>query len=183
MTKATAGMTCALIALLGTAGWSSGSAAGLARHSVGSAVPAGCYRREPRIHANLWPATLRELAPPGAAAVRLCRYGRLSRLALERARLVTNSSLVNRLVHNLNRLPPAPAVALSCPADLGSRVDALLAYPAGQRVTVSVQLTGCAPATNGNLDRLAAGFGTPRAYGPQLLAELGRLTGYRGTVY
>lgn len=29
----------------------------------------------------------------------------------------------------------------------------------------------------------AAGFGTPRPYGPELLAELSRLTGYEGPVY
>ena len=182
MTKATVGMIC-LVALMGTAGWSADGAERLARYSVRSALPASCARREPRIDANPWPATLNQMAPPGATAIRLCRYGRLPRLSLERARLVTNSSLVNRLVDDFNRLPPAPAGVVNRPVDVGSRVDALLAYPERQRVAVDVELTGCAAATNGNLHRLAAGLGTPRAYGPQLLAELGRLTGYRGTIY
>jgi hypothetical protein len=177
-------MISALMVLLGASCSSSGTAEGLARSAAMSAKPpAGCARREPRINRNPWPATLHELAPPGASAIRLCRYGTLPRLALERARLVTDSGLVKKLVDDFNRLPPPPVPTFNCPADFGSRIDALLAYPAGQRVTVSVDLTGCAPATNGNLDRLAAGFGTPRAYGPQLLAELGRLSGYRGIVY
>jgi len=100
VTKATVGMICALMALLGTAGCGSGTAEGLARYAVGSAVPGGCARREPRIDANPWPATLHKLAPPGATAIRLCRYGTLLRLALQRARLVTNLSLVNRLVYD-----------------------------------------------------------------------------------
>jgi hypothetical protein len=123
------------------------------------------------------------LAPPGATAIRLCRYGALPSLLLQRSVLQTSLSLVSGLVRVFDRLPQPPPGPVACPADNGSQIVALVAYPAGQRVTISVDLTGCAIVTNGSLSRSAAGVGTPRPYGPQLLAELGRLTGYRGTVY
>jgi hypothetical protein len=83
---------------------------------------------------------------------------------------VISARLVDGLVHDFNRLPAFPTDPVpSCPADFGSRVDALLAYPAGQRVTIGVGLTGCEGATNGNLARWA--------YGKKLVGELLRLTG------
>jgi hypothetical protein len=113
------------------------------------------------------------LAPLGATAIRLCRYGILPREALERARLVTNAAVVGRLVRDFNRLPAFPPGPVpSCPADFGSGVDALLAYPAWRRVTIGVGLTGCNGATNGTLARWAL----PGANGKELLGELLRLT-------
>jgi len=150
----------------------------------GGARPASCARREPRsVPANTWALTRSELAPPGATAIRLCRYGVLPSLLLQRSTLLRSSSVVSRIVRDFDRLPPPPSGLIACPADLGSQVVALIAYPAERLVTISADLTGCAGVTNGNLSRSAAGVGTPRPYGPQLLAELGRLTGYRGTVY
>jgi hypothetical protein len=101
----------------------------------------------------------------------------LLREALERGRLVISARLVDRLVDEFNRLPALPRPVPSCPADDGSRVDALLAYPAGQRVIIGVGLTGCDIATNGSLERWAAGFGVPSSYREELVGELLRLTG------
>jgi len=151
------------------------SASAPARSSK-SALPPLCARRKPSIRANAWPPARRQLAPPGATAMRLCRYGPLRSVALQRARLLTSQTLIHHLVRDLNALPPLPQPPLKCPADFGSRVDALLAYPAGARVIVGVGLSGCHLATNGNLVRLADGFGSPSRYGPDLVAELRHLT-------
>jgi hypothetical protein len=97
-------------------------------------------------------------------------------LRLERSRLVADTKLVTHLVDEFDALPPYPrGVAFSCPSDDGSQVLALLAYPHGQRVTVAVEETGCEVATNGDVGRLANGYGnTP--VGPRLVAELKALT-------
>jgi hypothetical protein len=54
-----------------------------------------------------------------------------------------------------------------------------LSYPQDHQVAISLALTGCRGATNGALNRSAAGFGTPRSFGPALLTQLEALTGYR----
>ena len=132
-----------------------------------------------RIPANSWALTRQVLAPPGASAIRLCRYsgfGADPRLRLIRSVLRTDASLVAELLGKLDRLPAAPG-AFSCPADDGSEIILLLAYPDGHAVTVSVGLTGCERVTNGSAYRTAATIGAPPAVGPQLLAQLKRLTG------
>ena len=126
-------------------------------------------------------AAHRQLAPAGAVAIRLCRYNGLDslpRLALARSVLETSSPVVAELVREFDALPSfAPGSGLSCPADDGSRIVALLGYPAGQRVAIVVAPLGCAPVTNGLITRTAFGYGSPRQFGPQLLAQLQRLTG------
>jgi hypothetical protein len=119
------------------------------------------------------------LAPPGTGAIRLCRYSGLNahpRLALVGSRLLDSRTIVDQLVTELDRLP-ALRGAVACPADDGSQILALLAYPGGHQVSISVGLTGCALVTNGSVHRTAAGLGTPRAFGPQLLASLKQLVG------
>jgi hypothetical protein len=83
---------------------------------------------------------------------------------------------VRQLVAEFNRLPSLRG-AVACPNDDGSEIVAWLAYPGGHQVPVSVGLTGCALVTNGSVHRTAAGFGTPRAFGPQLLTSLEQLVG------
>jgi hypothetical protein len=46
------------------------------------------------------------LAPPGATAIRLCRYGALPSLLLQRSTLQTSSSVVSRIVRDFDRLLP-----------------------------------------------------------------------------
>lgn len=125
-----------------------------------------------------WPAARKRLAPPGAAAIRLCRYSGLNAhppLTLAGGRLVRAPGLVAVLVADFDRLLAGSPGAVACPADDGSQILALLAYPGGRTVTISAGLTGCALVTNGSVHRTAAGFGSPPAYGPQLVAELERL--------
>jgi hypothetical protein len=124
-----------------------------------------------------WSAARRVLAPAGADAIRLCRYSGLNahpRLALVGSRRLDDRTIVHQLVSEFDRLPSLHG-AVACPADDGSQILALLAYPYGHRVSISVGLTGCALVTNGSVHRTAAGLGTPRAFGPQLLASLKQL--------
>lgn len=140
-----------------------------------SKMPSRCARREPRSIASTgWAPMRRRLAPLGAGAVRLCRYGTLPELGLRRSTLLTASSVTKRLLADFDRLPPPP-LHVRCPEDLGSEIVAYLAYPAGHRVAIAVSLTGCQLATNGELVRSASGFATSNRSGPALLAELRRL--------
>ncbi|MGI8411406.1 MAG: hypothetical protein ACR2QA_02725 [Solirubrobacteraceae bacterium] len=128
---------------------------------------------------NKWKPARQQLAPLGATAIRLCRYsgGNAHPPAkLIRSRLLTGRLRINSLIRDFNKLPPFGPGATSCPSDDGSQIDALLAYPNGERVTVKTSLTGCRDVTNGNLIRTAEGFGVPRQFGPQLITELKALT-------
>jgi hypothetical protein len=62
-------------------------------------------------------------------------------------------------VRQFNELPPFPPGAFACPADDGSQIVGLLAYPNGKRVTVAFELTGCQGVRNGDVVRLANGYG------------------------
>ena len=164
---------CATLAACGTAARSTSPAL------VSPASPAACSATAPAaIPAERWSQARRELAPTGASAIRLCRYSGLNahpRLALLSSRLLDGSALVRELVGELDRLPSPPRVAF-CPNDDGSRIVALLAYPGGRAVTISVGLTGCEPVTNGSVQRTAAAFGGfPPSVGPRLVAQLERL--------
>lgn len=144
------------------------------------ALPAPCSTKPPsRVPVELWSAARTELAPPGASAIRLCRYSGLNahpRLTLVGSRLLESRRLVQQLVSEFDRLPSLTG-AVACPADDLSQVLAVLTYPAGHQVTITVGLTGCALVTNGSVHRSAAGIGSPRPFGPQLVAQLERLIG------
>jgi len=143
-----------------------------------SALPASCAAIEPlSVPPNDWASAQRAMAPPGASFVRLCRYAGLNaarRLTLVRSALDGDPGVVGAIVAAFNQLPaPVPGSGVTaCPASDESAIVALLVYPDGHSATIRVALTGCAPVTNGDLYRSAAGFGTPRPYGPQLIALL-----------
>jgi hypothetical protein len=59
--------------------------------------------------------------------------------------------------------------------DDASQILAVLAYPGGREVRISVGLTGCEAVSNGSVHRTAAGYGPHPRRGPRLLAELKRL--------
>lgn len=133
----------------------------------------------PRVLASLpferWSAARHRLAPPGASAIRLCRYSGLNvhpRLTLVSSRLIEGSGLVRELVSEFDRLPAPPAGATACPGDDGSQIAALLSYRGGHVVTITVGLTGCDEVSNGSVQRTAEGFGSPPPFGPQLIAQL-----------
>lgn len=134
--------------------------------------PPTCARREPSgIPQNAWAPTRRRLAPLGAIAIRLCRYGDLPEILLLRSTLLTSPSMVGRLLNDFDKLPTPPR-AVKCPENNGSEIVALIAYAHGERVTVALQLSGCGRVTNGNLARSAS---AANSTGPELVAELQRL--------
>jgi hypothetical protein len=136
------------------------------------------------IPAPTWAPAQTELAPPGAASIRLCRYGGLNdrpRLRLAYQALLTKPKLVAHLTREFDALPKWPdgATAQACPFDDASQIVAVVAYPAGRAVTISVALRGCMTVTNGSVSRTAAGIGPAPQVGPRLEQELARITRYR----
>jgi hypothetical protein len=130
---------------------------------------------------NSWAAARQELAPPGAAAIRLCRY---NAFASQRTRdlaataLVTSPSTVGALVGDLDALKSLSGTVF-CPADNGAEVDMILTYHDGHGVFIRVGLTGCALVSNGSVNRTAA----TTAAGHRLLSQIEQLTGYKGAVF
>jgi len=165
--------TAAVLALVALA------AAGVGARAAANVQPLACPTRVLlHVAKNDWAPASEELAPRGAAALRLCGYAGLNGAAplqLERSRLLSGGGLVTQLVDEFDALPPYPEVGVHCPLDDGSQVLALLAYPGGRRVTVALDETGCNRVTNGELARIASGYDdTP--VGPRLVAELRALT-------
>jgi hypothetical protein len=159
------------------AGCGTVAATGPPARAVPTAGPAGCAAKAPaRIPPNPWPAARAKLAPAGAQAIRLCRYSGANarpRLRLTRSVLIERRGTVGGLVRQFDRLP-APRGTFACPFDDGSEIVALLAYPGGHAVTISVGLRGCNTVANGDVLRTATG--RPGQPGPALLAQLERLT-------
>lgn len=165
----------------GSGGGSEANAADAPRPLVaGPTLLAGCTRRAPaRLHAEWWSLARRDLAPAGASRIRLCRYSGLNNhppLAPVRSVLVSAPSLVRKLVREFDQLPSQGPSAIACPSDDGSQILAVLAYPGSRVVTIAVHLQGCEEVTNESVARLAAGFGSPPAFGTKLVAQLKRLT-------
>lgn len=151
------------------------------------AFPASCARRSPlQVRTESWSLARRELAPVGASAIRLCRYSGGNDhppRALVHSVLLSASNLVRDLVREFDELPSQGPGGIACPSDDGSQIVALLAYPGGQLDRIAVHLAGCQEATNGSVFRLALGVGSPPAFGPQLVAQLERLTASEPPVY
>lgn len=110
---------------------------------------------------NHWVAARRELLPPGASALRLCRFNGLvgtGEPKLAGSRAITSAAQIAQLTRDLDALPPYPKLALPCPLDNGAQVDVLAAFPGGRRVTVSYDSTGCNRVTNGDVVSIANGY-------------------------
>jgi hypothetical protein len=144
------------------------------------ANPASCAQsqRPAQVAHNAWAQARERLAPTGPDAIRLCRYAGLNDPPpgrLVRSRLLSDSALVTRLVRQFNELPPFPPGGFACPSDDGSQILAQLAYPNGKQVTIAFELTGCQGVSNGDLVRIANGYGSHPRLGPHLLTELEQL--------
>jgi hypothetical protein len=157
-----------------TALGSGGSAA------ASTSTPAQCAAKALiELPVNAWAPARKRLAPPGASAIRLCRYNALGMRPLRglaRSALVTNTRTVAVIVDELDALPAFPSRPISCPADDGAEIEALLAYAGGEGVVVQIDLTGCATVSNGSVVRWAGSTDAGR----ELLAQTERLTGYEG---
>lgn len=167
------GVLVAFVTLLSVAGAS----------ASGSAQPAQCAAKAPtELPVNGWAPARARLAPPGASAIRLCRYNALGQRparGLARSALVTDSQTVRAIVADFDSLRVSASPPAFCPLDDGAVIDALLAYPGGHGVVIQIELTGCANATNGNVTRTTA----ETQAGRDLLAAVERLTGYTGPAF
>jgi hypothetical protein len=156
--------------------------AATATFASSSVTPAACAAKEPGTPGvNAWAPARKDLAPPGAAAIRYCRYNSLNTkqaLHLAASALVTNAKTVKTMVAEFEALPPMPR-GIMCPMDDGSEIDAQLAYSGGHNVTIRIELTGCATVGNGSVTRWA---GNSKA-GHDLLATIEQLTDYKGSVF
>jgi len=145
---------------------------------AGQTTPAQCAAKAPiELPVNAWAPARKQLAPPGAKAIRLCRYNALGTRpprSLARSALVTSSATVKAIVSELDQLPRIPR-AIFCPADTGAEIDALIAYADGNGVLVQISLSGCTIVSNGSVARWVG----PSTAGRELLAQVERLTGYR----
>ncbi len=174
---------CLVLAIVGAAACgashasSSAAAASTPAHRV-EPPPCAQTRKPDAVAHNPWAQARKRLAPAGPDAMRLCRYGGLNASppnGLVHSRLVSGRAIITRLVGQFNQLPPFPPGAFACPSDDGTQILALLAYPNGKQVTIAVSLTGCEGVTNGDVDRVANGYGSHPRVGPDLLSELERL--------
>jgi hypothetical protein len=151
------------------------AATNIAAGASASVPPRSCPPRVLfHVAKNDWAPASQELAPKNAATLRLCGYSGVNGMAplqLERSRLVTDERLVTHLADEFDALPPYPKVSPFCVLDDSSQVLALLAYPHGQQVTVALDETGCNRVTNGDVARIASGYGNTPG-GPHLVAEL-----------
>jgi hypothetical protein len=173
--KRSAALALAALALSGGVGFA------LRAASAAAARPAACERQAPvELPVNPWPAAHSELAPPGASAIRLCRYNALGvPRGLAASAVVSDPSAVGRLTRELDSLPSLPRVE-ACPLDTGALIDLIVAYSDNKHgLLVQVDLTGCAVVANGSVDRTAGSSGAGRA----LLATIEQLTGYKGPVF
>jgi hypothetical protein len=108
---------------------------------------------------NAWAPARRELLPPGASALRLCRYdGVRATRRFAGSREIAAAATIAQLAHDLDALPPYPRLALPCPFDDGSQIDVRAAYPGGERVSVEYDTTGCNRVSNGDVVAIANGY-------------------------
>jgi hypothetical protein len=158
---------------------------GLGLHAAGAAPtrPPACGRQAPiELPLSPWAAERSELAPPGASAIRLCRYNALGvnpPRGLAASAVVSDPRIVDRLTKELDSLPSLPRLE-DCPLDTGAVIDLIVAYRDNEHgLLVQAELTGCAVVETATVDRTA---GTTAA-GHALLATIEELTGYKGPVF
>ena len=159
-----------------------GATGPLAAESVSAPAPAACPDREP-------PSPLRsarpgagdELVPAGQDTVLLCRFAGLNgpgpRLGLLGAVRLTDGSTVNDLAAQMNQLPRGASGPVACPEDDGSEILAGFGYSAGPSDPVTVSLTGCTAATNGQISRVATSALLSRLKGLVGVPVLGAVSG------
>jgi hypothetical protein len=152
--------------------------------ALGSLTAGKCAVQPPvTLHQVLWPAARRELAPPGAAAIQLCRYSaEVGRpvLRLMSSRRLTARKVVAFFAGELAALPRQHG-GVVCPDDDGSQVVATLRYPKPRSLAVSLRLRGCETVTNGTVSRTASGFGSPPGKVSPLVDQLERILPLTGS--
>ena len=136
------------------------------------ARPAACPAGDRGAVVSARAGAARELVPPGARRLLLCRYGGLNdggaafRLVAAPA-LVTDATAVSRFARELDALKPTTGV-YHCPSATGRAIVAYFRYASGPEDPVTVALDGCQIIANGHLRRTAG----VQAAGRSLIAAL-----------
>jgi hypothetical protein len=107
------------------------------------------------------PGAGRELVPPGAGSVLLCRYSgmfngigpRLPAYRLQGRDLVDDAATVAGIAREIDSLPRSTA-PIACPADFGRAIVASFRYASGPQDPVTIALDGCFGAGNGRVSRV-----------------------------
>lgn len=102
-----------------------------------------------------------QLVPSGANQVLVCRYYGFQEpgiygepgMGLASQALISDGSTVGSLTSEMNALSAPHPGPVACPADFGSAIVVDFHYPTGPDNPVSVSLTGCQGATNGQTGR------------------------------
>lgn len=104
----------------------------------------------------------RELVPPGAISLTVCRYNGMNasdgvpQWGLRGAGATSRRSRIARIISALDAIRPRHG-AYSCPFSDASDVIAGFTYRAPPRVVVTIDTGGCNTITNGHVRRLALG--------------------------
>ncbi len=149
---------------------------------VSDAQPASaCPGADRHAVASTRPGATRELVPPGAQAVLLCRYSgtydgigpRLRAFRIQAHELIENAGTVASMARELDSLPRV-TTPIACPASFGTAIVAYFRYAAGPEDPVTIALDGCRDASNGHVNRVALS-----ASGYAFVRHLAALTGLR----
>jgi hypothetical protein len=132
--------------------------------AAGTAAPA-CAAGDRHMLVSSRPGATRELVPPGATRVLLCRYSglwsgtgpRRPAFRLLVHVLVIDRASVDRFSRELNSLPRFSG-PIACPASFGTSLVARFSYASGPEDPVTIALDGCIGAANGHVGRSAIGL-------------------------
>jgi len=140
----------------------------LAALAVGGVALAGasetgpaCARSDPHSPVSARAGAARELVPPGATEVLLCRYSgfyhgigpRTPAFRLQAHDLIDRAATVASMTRELDSLPRI-TVPIACPAGFGTAIIARFRYATGPQDPVTIALDGCLNASNGHVSRV-----------------------------
>ena len=140
-----------------------------------------CPPADPQTLVSARPGASRELVPPGARTVVLCRYSgfnhgvgpRTPAFRLQARAVIGSAATVAGMTRELDSLPRVTA-PIACPAGFGTAIVAHFRYPTGAEDPVTIELDGCLTASNGRLSRVGLS-----ASWYAFVAHLAALTGLR----
>ena len=120
-----------------------------------------CSQTDPQTLVSTRAGATRELVPPGAHTVLLCRYSGYSHGAGPRTRpfrlqasaVIESAATVAGMTSELDSLPRITA-PIACPAGFGAAIVAHFRYATEPQDPVTVALDGCLTASNGHVSRV-----------------------------
>ena len=127
-----------------------------------SATGPACARTDPNTAVSTRAGAARELVPPGAVEVLLCRYSgfyhgvgpRTPAFRLQAHDLIERTATVASMTRELDSLPRL-TTPIACPAGFGTAIVARFTYASGPQDPVTIALDGCLDASNGHVSRVS----------------------------